>query len=174
MTTALPRIAPGRACGTCTMCCKTMRVPELEKPIDKWCPHCIKGQGCGIYEQRPNSCREFLCVYLLDGQLGEYWKPSHSRMVLSNTVETVLRVLVDPDRPDAWRKQPYYADLKKWSLNAARQKSVVVVHVGDSLTVILPDRDKPFGALRSDQSLKLLTRNGPRGVEYDVEVLTQS
>src|SRR5258706_966131 len=141
MTAPAPSVAASRACGTCTMCCKTMRVPEFEKPVDKWCAHCIKGKGCAIYEERPVSCREFLCVYLLDGTLAEHWKPDHSRMVLSNSVETVLRVLVDPDRPDAWRRQPYYAELKKWALNAARLKSIVIVSVGENMTVILPDRD---------------------------------
>ena len=173
MTADAPSIAPGRDCGTCTMCCKIMRVPEIEKPMDKWCPHCVIGKGCGIYEERPTSCREFLCVYLLDGTMGEHWKPSHSRMVLSNQVESVLRVFVDPDRPDVWRKQPYYADLKKWAANAARLKSVVVVQSGDNITVVLPDRDKPFGKLEPNQRLQLTTRMGPRGPEYDVEIRVQ-
>lgn len=172
MTTPLP-IAPGRSCGSCTMCCKTMRVTELDKPRDKWCTHCDVGKGCRIYEERPTSCREFVCVYLLDGTLGDHWKPSHARMVLSNRTDSVLRVLVDPDRPDTWRKQPYYADLKKWAANAVRQKSIVLIQVGDLMTAILPDRDIAIGKLEPTQRMRLVARPGPRGPDYDVEVFDQ-
>jgi hypothetical protein len=171
MTGAPPTIVPGRECGTCTLCCKLMRVPELEKPPDKWCPNCAIGKGCKIYEVRPPVCRQFLCVYLLDSTMGEYWKPSHSRIILSNSVATVLRVHVDPDRPDVWRREPYYSDLKKWSANALRASSIVALFVGDNLTVIFPDRDKYVGKLGEDQTLKLVRRPGPRGVEYDVEIV---
>ena len=32
---------PGRACGSCTLCCKTMGVDELAKPPGVWCQHCL-------------------------------------------------------------------------------------------------------------------------------------
>jgi hypothetical protein len=146
-----------------------MRVPELEKPKDKWCPHCVVGKGCGIYEERPASCRDFFCAYLLDDKIAEHWRPSQSRMVLNNRVETIFRVLVDPDRPNAWRQQPYYGDIKKWAANAVRMNRVVVVHVGDSVTVILHDRDKAFGKLAPGEQLRLVKLMGPKGPEYDVE-----
>ena len=41
-----------------------MAITELEKPREKWCNHCAKGSGCTIYDQRPQSCRDFECVWL--------------------------------------------------------------------------------------------------------------
>lgn len=67
-----------RECGGCTMCCKVMHVPELEKPAGIWCPHCAVGEGCGIYDERPKPCRDFECLWLQDDG----------------------RVLLDADRPD--------------------------------------------------------------------------
>ena len=40
----------GKACGSCTMCCKLFEINWLDrpKPAGKWCPHCRPGQGCAI------------------------------------------------------------------------------------------------------------------------------
>jgi hypothetical protein len=54
--------APDRSCGECTLCCRLMGVEELEKPNDKWCVHC-KG-GCQVYNVRPQTCRDFTCLWL--------------------------------------------------------------------------------------------------------------
>jgi hypothetical protein len=92
-------------------------------------------------------------------------------MLTYNPEASRLCIYVDPDRPDAWRKEPYYADLKTWARNAVATKSQVAVFVGDDVTMILPDRDKPLGRIRPDQHLRVVMRNGPRGAEYDVELL---
>lgn len=51
-------------CGSCTMCCKLMGVPELEKPPGEWCKHCDPKVGCTIYDDRPESCKDFECLWL--------------------------------------------------------------------------------------------------------------
>ena len=165
------QIAPGRSCANCTMCCKIMGIAELSKPRNQWCPNCDVGKSCKIYADRPQSCRDFNCIYLRDGSLAEHWKPSRSRMVLTRYQAGRLCVHVDPDRPDAWRKEPYYSDLKAWSRNAALSRSMIAVYVGDNLTIVLPDRDKFLGATGEDQQLRFVTRTTPRGPEYDVELI---
>ena len=62
------------------MCCKAMGVPDLKKPPGVWCVHAgdHPGGGCGIYESRPQCCREFNCAWLTDDR----------------------EVLRDEDRPD--------------------------------------------------------------------------
>ncbi len=56
--------APKRECGTCTLCCKALPVEGIVKEAGQWCPHCVPGAGCGIYERRPQSCRDFDCLWL--------------------------------------------------------------------------------------------------------------
>lgn len=58
------RLAPGRECGDCVACCKfpAIDVPELRKPADVLCPH-NTGRGCSIYEQRPQPCRTWHCLW---------------------------------------------------------------------------------------------------------------
>jgi Fe-S-cluster containining protein len=58
----------GRSCGDCTVCCTVMAVRELGKPLRSRCEH-LCGKGCGIYDSRPKSCREFECVWL-QGHIG--------------------------------------------------------------------------------------------------------
>jgi hypothetical protein len=57
-------LAPGRTCGSCTACCKIMTFdgPGFFKPQDTVCPQCT-GQACGIHPTRPQSCREFYCLW---------------------------------------------------------------------------------------------------------------
>lgn len=52
-----------RACGGCTLCCTALAVPELNKPNGVPCVH-LTPEGCGIYEDRPESCRVFQCAWL--------------------------------------------------------------------------------------------------------------
>ncbi|HEY2251912.1 MAG TPA: hypothetical protein VGH74_12660 [Planctomycetaceae bacterium] len=52
-----------RECGSCTACCTVLVVAELHKPARWACDHVHCG-GCGIYEIRPESCREFNCAWL--------------------------------------------------------------------------------------------------------------
>lgn len=53
---------PGKTCGDCTLCCKALSVRELGKPAGRWCQHA--NPGCGIYDDRPESCRTFTCQWL--------------------------------------------------------------------------------------------------------------
>ena len=74
-------------CGDCTMCCKLLAVPEIEKPALKWCKHCSNPGGCGIYDTKPKSCTEFECIWLQTQKtptpLPLELRPDKSRVVLS-------------------------------------------------------------------------------------------
>jgi hypothetical protein len=63
------------------MCCKLMGVPELEKPANRWCPHCDVGKGCMIYKSRPPSCQKFQCLWL-QSQMAEELRPDQTHVVL--------------------------------------------------------------------------------------------
>jgi hypothetical protein len=53
-----------RACGDCIACCvlPDIDTPELKKPEGQVCPRCA-GQGCGVYDTRPEVCRTFNCAW---------------------------------------------------------------------------------------------------------------
>jgi uncharacterized protein len=120
-------LVPGRECGACTMCCQVLRIEELAKPELTACRHlgqhlCATsaGGGCGIYDTRPEACREFYCGYRALPFVGAHWFPrTCGMMVYPMASEKRLTVHVDPATPDAWRAEPFASDIRKWA-EAAR------------------------------------------------------
>ena len=162
--------AAGRACGTCTLCCKVYDVPALAKPMGQWCGHCRPGRGCGIHETRPQHCRSFHCLWMTENWLGPEWKPERSKMVLTlDPVNRFLLVQVDPGQAGAWKREPYYAQLKAWSAAAVRERRHIVVFVNKSATVILPDRDQAIGPIEPGDRIVARESATPNGMRIEVE-----
>ncbi len=121
------------------MCCKLLAVRAMEKPVDVWCRHCAQNKGCGIYETRPQVCRAFLCGYLTDATLNEDWKPVRSKFVIVPVYEkNCVMIHVDPDFPDAWRREPYHSALWKLARKGAQYRGRVLVRTGYKTIVLTP------------------------------------
>jgi hypothetical protein len=163
------RLPTIRGCDGCTLCCKVVAVRKLGKPAGVWCKHCRVGTGCGIYSERPQECADYECGYLVLPGLGAEWKPSLSRLILSREVsENRLNIHVDPGRPDAWRKQPYYAKLKQWAEAAMPERGQVTVMIGERTIVILPEHDVDLGTLADDEMIAIVeTRRLGVGFDYE-------
>ena len=161
-------LVPGRACGTCTMCCKLMVVPELNKPQGTWCTHCAPRSGCGIYATRPKSCREFYCGYLTSPGVGESWRPQQARMLLMK-VDGGIAAVVDRDRKDIWKQPQYYEQLKAWSRQGMAEGWFVIVRVDEHVTAILPDSDVELGVMESGEGIEIGWRPTPTGTRYEAK-----
>jgi hypothetical protein len=157
----------GRSCQGCTLCCKLLGIVALDKRRLEWCRHCAPGTGCEIYPSRPDECRVFHCGYLRDAQIAEHWNPRHSKMVVAYESASRLAIHVDPGRPDAWRREPYFSEIKRWARVAAAQRGQVVVWQGRDVIVVLPDREKNLGPLRADQLIVTTQKRVPAGIEWD-------
>ena len=152
-------VVPGRACGTCTLCCKVLDIAALEKPTGKWCSHCTQGNGCGIHAMRPVVCRGFYCEWMIAKGLGPEWKPERSKFLLSKADDGQrLTAHIDPGYPSAWRASPYYQNFKIWASEGGKRSpmQMIAVMVGNRVTVVLPDRDVEFGILEPGERLQLL------------------
>ena len=101
------------------MCCKVLKISELEKPGNVWCRHCSIGVGCTIYETRPEPCRVYECLWLksqrLEKPIALELRPDKSRVVIgtANNGEDVILYL-DPDRPGAWEKGRFGKLIADW------------------------------------------------------------
>jgi hypothetical protein len=159
---AEPSVVPGRACGTCKLCCKVAAVEEFAKPMAVWCPHCRRGNGCVIYISRPPSCRSFYCQWMLVPGLGDEWKPERAKFALVMTEGGHrLTALVDPGYPIAWRRSPYFENLKRWAVQAAQkwpELHLVDVMIGTHCIVLLPDREIDMGTLAAGEMIQLTAR----------------
>lgn len=158
-------IVPGRTCGTCTLCCKLPSVEVLNKPIGKWCTHCVIGRGCLVYHTRPEECRDFYCGFMTLPQLGEEWRPSTSKLIVGiETGGNSIFVHVDPTRPDAWKSEPFYSKLREWARNAVSSHGHIIVRVANRRIVILPDRDVDLGVIGDDEMIVTSEQRLPTGV----------
>ena len=50
-------------CGECKVCCTIFSIPELNKPKNMACENICNGK-CSIYNSRPDSCKNFNCLYI--------------------------------------------------------------------------------------------------------------
>jgi hypothetical protein len=152
----------GRACGPCSLCCKLLPIRELDKPENQWCVHCRPGNGgCGIYADRPASCRGFACEWLVNPQLGDEWAPTRAKMFVHYNYDPLghmgLYVVVDPSRPDCWRREPYFSQLKAWALQNLRARRMrIYVTAGRQTFLVLPD-----AAVETTDKFHLVVPIGP-------------
>jgi hypothetical protein len=141
-----------RTCGDCTLCCKLMAIEELDKPAGAWCGHCEPGKGCLVYGKRPAECRAFNCLWLRDPRLGEHWKPSVSRLVLT-TSEDGIEIRCDPDQPEAWRREPYRGEIEKLAMSGEEHDVTVLVIVGEDMTLVTPRHQFHLGVVGADERI---------------------
>jgi hypothetical protein len=153
------KVVPGRACGTCSLCCKVMKVSELAKPAGQWCTHCRPGKGCRIHATRPFTCRGFYCEWMISKGLGPEWRPEQAKFALFKTNGgRRLTAHVDPGYPSAWRRSPYYENLKAWAVQGVQktpEMDLVDVMIGEHVIVILPDREVGLGIVAADELVTL-------------------
>jgi hypothetical protein len=152
-TVQTPRgpFALARSCDGCTLCCRVLEAVTLEKPMGVLCAQCDVGKGCRIHETRPEECRNYHCGWLIDGSLGDEWRPETAHIIITYDLEgRRLNANADPDFPDAWRAEPYYSQLKSWAAMALPRNGQVVAYVGRRTFAILPDRHVDLGVMGND------------------------
>jgi hypothetical protein len=154
-----------RSCGTCNLCCVLQGVEELDKPINVKCRHLNVMGRCGVYGDRPPSCREYKCLWLR-GYMPEALKPVRSRMVVEhNDKGDMLVVRVLPQDRHLIRRGVIRAFILRANLN----KVPVIVVCGEERTL--------FGARPQDMDVILKAesiKGGERVVEevtYNIEVM---
>ncbi|MSP21103.1 MAG: hypothetical protein EXQ93_06245 [Alphaproteobacteria bacterium] len=156
----------GRSCGTCTLCCKLLHVPELDKPMGTWCTHCKQSSGCTIHEARPQACRDFFCGYLQSVALTEDWYPAKSRIVVTGEPSGIV-LYVDPGQPEAWRTAPFYERIKAWAVDGLPRDRQVTVRIGRRTFAVLPDKDVDLGDMDPGDQIVWEARRGPAGRVYN-------
>ena len=82
--TAKDYLVAGRECGSCTVCCKVLKinVPELKKLAGVLCEHCAENVGCKIYQTRPVVCAGWHCGWRGMPYLGDDWRPDRCGVLI--------------------------------------------------------------------------------------------
>ncbi|WP_337182343.1 hypothetical protein [Shinella sp.] len=69
---------------------------------------------------------------MTDEGLTEAWEPSRSHMMVYRQGPQVT-VLVDPDHPGIWRREPYHSQLLDWAREAEAMGGYVIVFRQDDV-----------------------------------------
>jgi hypothetical protein len=77
----------------------------------------------------------------------------------------VLAVRVDPGDPGAWRRQPYFRQLKEFAIAEADRKRVVV-YIKNRVIVILPNKEVDLGVMRPGDRLLVRETRSPNGRDW--------
>jgi hypothetical protein len=125
-----PPIVPGKSCGSCTLCCTVMGVPELKKRPWDPCPHVAAGAGCSIYSERPAGCRTFICGWLLDPNMGPELKPDACHIVFYQRNELHIMAACDPAHPGAWREPRVRAFMHQLARSLAPDRRLILMEKG--------------------------------------------
>jgi hypothetical protein len=166
-----PIILPGRECGTCSLCCKVMPVTSLRKLAGNWCKDCQPGKGCKIYATRPDDCKSFYCGWLTSEDLGNEWRPTEAKLVVSMEGNgNRIAVHVDHGFPSRWREEPYYSQIKSMAMAMVEANKQVVVYIKDRVFAILPDRDVDLGRMKVGDSI--ITRRRSNG-SFEANIIPQ-
>jgi Fe-S-cluster containining protein len=126
------------ACGSCTLCCTVMKVAmEPPKPARSPCQFCTKG-GCSIYDERPDPCRDFACLWLASqdqplARLISALRPDRTGVVLE--VNSKSYVIAHCHYPAAWRREPMITFLK----GVAARTRVLIEPSGEEVLLLDPD-----------------------------------
>jgi hypothetical protein len=122
--------ASGRECGECHECCAHIKVEEEpiahEAHVD--CPKLERGvderRVCGIYDERPATCRNFECLWL-QGFEGNDYKPTRCGFIMR--VSTTGHVIFTPIR------EGVFDDVDGFGMRAALR----AVHGGAPVGVVV-------------------------------------
>lgn len=68
--TEIEKSITARPCGDCRACCGIGMTVAGTKTDDEVCKH-LTTSGCGVYEERPQGCRDFYCL----------WRCGHGRLM---------------------------------------------------------------------------------------------
>lgn len=84
-------------CGECTACCLVCVVPEFEKKAGEHCINCIS-DGCIIYGNHPQSCKDFECAYYQGGNNIKL-RPDKCGIVFFKKNKNIFCGILIPDIP---------------------------------------------------------------------------
>ncbi len=89
------------------------------------------------------------------------WKPERSKMVVTIFPENgFICVQVDPGSPQAWRREPYHSQLRRWAADNLSKGVHVLVFVNDVATLIMPNQDLPLGPMKPTDGFCGSTEDG--------------
>ena len=131
-----------RACGECDACCTVLAVsdlPGIPKPRHVPCVHLkLQSHGCNIYEERPESCRKFYCLWLIKypGFTGEMRPDRFGIVAWPELTHVGESMCIDEVEPGAFDRP----EVKSLLRELGARLPLVLFGRGDMRRLIVPGR----------------------------------
>jgi hypothetical protein len=94
--------------------------------------------------------------------LGAHWLPARSKLVVAFKPDgKEIVVHVDPGVPNAWRAEPYHAEIRKLAGHAAMAAHTVFVQIGRRMIAVFEDREVDLGIVAEDERILIRDVAGP-------------
>jgi hypothetical protein len=78
----------------------------------------------------------------------------------------LIAVHVDPSDPTAWRREPFFHQLKEFANKAVDSKQQVAVYVKNRVIVIFPNKEVDVGIMNPGDELVVRKVWGPQGRDW--------
>jgi hypothetical protein len=108
---------------------------------------------------------------MVSPSLGEHWRPNKCKMVLR--VESdgkLIAVHVDPSDPTAWRREPYFQELKQFANRGVEVNQRVIVYIKNRVIVIFPNKEVEVGTMNPGDHLVVREVGGPDGRDWKASI----
>ncbi len=162
-----------RDCGNCHACCIHLPIPAGEvcanaKPAGVVCQR-LADHGCQIYQSRPTTCRQFMCVWATEPSWPLDWRPERSGLLclceeIEQGISAALVYELERGAIERATTEPILEKLKESTVlvalvNSQRQRRLLRGHQWvdlDEHEVGRPHFLKPIHAIRakSPESLR--------------------
>ena len=145
-----------RQCGDCSLCCRLLPVPPLQKKAGESCRFQKFHKGCTVYQTRamPPECSLWSCRWLVNDDTADLSRPDRSHYVIDimpdyitiNQDETglkqniqVVQIWIDPKYPDAHRDPA----LRRFMFRRAQDGIAAIIRYNakDAIVVFAPPFD---------------------------------
>lgn len=148
--------ATNRRCGSCTLCCKLLPVPPLNKPANQRCVH-QSSKGCRVYHRLdkgfPHECGLWSCQWLIEADTSSLHRPDRAGYVIDHMPDAVLiqdheggekrqvmviQIWADPARRDAWMNDQAFKDWLEDRAKRDHTAAIVRYNSRDAVVVFPP------------------------------------
>jgi hypothetical protein len=82
----------------------------------------------------------------------------------------LLAIHVDPSDPTAWRREPFFQQIKTFATKAADTKQQVAVYIKNRVIVIFPNKEVDVGTMNPGDHLVVRELVGPRGRDWQAVI----
>jgi len=137
-----------KECGDCTLCCLVLpTLEEVKSKPGELCEHCDLNKGCTIHEERPISCREFYCSWILDDNITDVeLRPDRSQVIFEKVTEKIHIGTLNPYNIIGWNKKIVLDYIK--GLNNSGISVILTSFTNNPKLFMLADGETEEGIMR--------------------------